>query len=473
MCKKILIILLVVMWSVPAIADMVVETAWVNRYTTESGMFTERAFSLALDISGNLYVTGGSEGTNHRLDWVTIKYAADGSELWFDRWEGTEDGHDCPYALQLDESGNVCVTGDTWGGTTYVDCATVKYDSAGNEIWARTYNAPLDSFDGACDIAIDGAGNVCVTGKSQGVRTGWDYLTIKYLPNGLPTWVRRYDAGGDEEARAVAADDYGNVYVTGSHGTIKYDSLGNQLWVREGSRKAIVLDEVGNVHVTGSWTTTKYDSEGNEFWTKELAGGTDLAVDADGNVYVTAGGPDYTTVKYYPNGDTAWVRRYVGPLQDQPYAITLDDSSNIYVTGTGFVEYCREDYVTVKYDPEGNHLWLQRYNGPGCRTDIPYAIAVAQSGHVFVTGRSHGAGTGDDFATIKYVQTDAWRGDANRNEAVDGGDIVFLINYLYKNGPTPDPFGAGDSNCDDGVNVDDVVYLVNYLFREGPEPACF
>ncbi|MGB2803709.1 MAG: M20/M25/M40 family metallo-hydrolase [Candidatus Zixiibacteriota bacterium] len=63
-------------------------------------------------------------------------------------------------------------------------------------------------------------------------------------------------------------------------------------------------------------------------------------------------------------------------------------------------------------------------------------------------------------------------GDVNEDLIIDVGDVVYLINYLYKNGPAPDPVEAGDVNCDDIVNVGDVVYLVSYLYKGGPPPGC-
>jgi hypothetical protein len=64
------------------------------------------------------------------------------------------------------------------------------------------------------------------------------------------------------------------------------------------------------------------------------------------------------------------------------------------------------------------------------------------------------------------------RGDANGDKTIDVGDIVYLINYLYKNGTIPDPLDAGDVNCDGTVDVGDVVYLINYLYKSGEPPSC-
>ena len=64
------------------------------------------------------------------------------------------------------------------------------------------------------------------------------------------------------------------------------------------------------------------------------------------------------------------------------------------------------------------------------------------------------------------------RGDATGNGVIDVGDIVYLINYLFKGGPAPNPLEAGDATCDGKVDVGDVVYLINYLFKTGPPPSC-
>lgn len=62
-------------------------------------------------------------------------------------------------------------------------------------------------------------------------------------------------------------------------------------------------------------------------------------------------------------------------------------------------------------------------------------------------------------------------GDCNDDGTVDVGDVVYLVNYLYKNGSAPDPVEAGDANGDETVDVGDVVYLINYLYKAGPTPG--
>ena len=131
--------------------------------------------------------------------------------------------------------------------------------------------------DMAIDIAVDTAGKIYVTGRSEGSGTGYDYVTIKYKQDGTEDWVRRFDnIEGIDEAAAIAIDSTG-VYVTGrSQGsgtsfdyyTIKYDSSGDRVWHAnynntDGADEAVAIavDEAGNVYITGksSGSGTKFD----------------------------------------------------------------------------------------------------------------------------------------------------------------------------------------------------------------------
>jgi rubredoxin len=81
----------------------------------------------------------------------------------------------------------------------------------------------------------------------------------------------------------------------------------------------------------------------------------------------------------------------------------------------------------------------------------------------------------EDFCnadTLSFMVGTSVRGDANSDGVVDPADVVYLINYLFRSGPAPDPLQAGDANCDGVVDPADVVYLINYLFRNGTPPGC-
>ena len=105
--------------------------------------------------------------------------------------------------------------------------------------------------------------------------------------------------------------------------------------------------------------------------------------------------------------------------------------------------------------------------------DTVFVDSTAQLGmtYYYVTTSSDFSGNesspSNEAAGIRYMT-----GDVNADGMTDVGDVVFLINYLFKSGPAPSPLPAGDATCDGNVDVGDVVYLINYLFKGGPPPSC-
>ena len=63
-------------------------------------------------------------------------------------------------------------------------------------------------------------------------------------------------------------------------------------------------------------------------------------------------------------------------------------------------------------------------------------------------------------------------GDANGDGMVNLGDAGYIINYIFADGPAPDPIESGDANCDGAVNLGDTGYIINYIFFDGPPPCC-
>ncbi len=377
---------------------------WVAGYHGPgNGLDHAHTDAIAVDAAGNVYVIGSSWGLGTEYDYVTIKYDTSGNQLWVRRYNGPGNDRDIPFALAIDVAGNAYVTGGSWGLGTAYDYATIKYDPDGNEVWVARYNGPANEFDGANAIALDQAGNVYVTGNSEGIGTGYDYATIKYDQEGNVVWVARYDgpANGLDVAWAVALDAPGNVYVTGESCTATHPVYG--------------------YCITSDIATIKYDPAGNQLWLAGYHGpgnGLDhsrtdsIAVDAAGNVYVIGSSwglgtdYDYVTIKYDTSGNQLWARRYNGPGngRDIPFALAIDVAGNAYMTGESWGLGTNYDYATIKYDPDGNEMWVVRYNGPANGPDGANAIALDQASNVYVTGNSEGIGTGYDYATIKYVQ---------------------------------------------------------------------
>jgi uncharacterized delta-60 repeat protein len=348
------------------------------------------ATAIAVDNSGNVYVTGESGIFNSdNYDYATIKYNSEGEEQWVARYDGPATDNDRATAVAVDDSGNVYVTGSSRGSGTDVDYATIKYDSFGQQQWVARYNGPGNGGDDPVAIAIDSSHNVYVTGFSFGGGTSQDYATIKYDSSGQQQWVARYNGPGNgfDEATAIAIDGSGDVYVTGGspgsggtaeYATIKYNAAGQEQWVARyngpgtGSNgaSAVGLDSAGNVYVTGSsfgsngtydYATIKYNAAGQEQWVSRYNGPGDLddfaiamIVNSSGDVYVTGeSSGDYATIKYNSSGQEQWVARYNGPANFDDYAtaIAVDRLGNVYVTGaTGQSDvYYDYDFATIKY----------------------------------------------------------------------------------------------------------------------------
>jgi hypothetical protein len=499
--------------SVPVLAEMIVDTAWVRRYTGPSNA-GDWGRTVAVCEPGIAYVTGSSYKSVTDPDYATIRYYPSGDTAWVRRYDGPAHTRDCGMDIAVDCPSAIYVTGYSIGNGTGDDYLTIRYDTLGNEVWVNRYNGPGNGFDVAWAVEIDASSNVYVTGKSEGSGTDFDYATVKYLSNGDSAWVRRYNGPGNDYdwAFVMAVDGFDNVYVTGrsydtatsdDYATIKYDAQGNELWVRRYNGPAdgwdeasgLTVDDFGNVYVTGGssgvgtgadFATIKYYPTGDTAWVRRYNGpgndedwASDVDVDDYGNVYVTGrshGGEtyfDYATVKYDSSGNELWVTRYSAPGAgwDGAAVIEVDGYGSVYVSGLSWVAATNTDYATVKYDSLGNEVWLIRYDGPVSGGDEGRDMKLDASGNVYVTGFSNGgAFVSYDYATIRYVQ--ALRGDVNSSGYIDAADVVYLITYLFRHTAPPSPLEAGDCNCDGEVGPGDVVYLLNYLFRGWPPPDC-
>ena len=125
-----------------------------------------------MDGAGNVYVTGWSGGLGHGFDYATIKYGPNGNQLWVARYNGPDNSHDEAASLAVDGAGNVYVTGFSGFPRMDFDYATIKYGPTGaSSGWPAT-TAPATCYDEAKSLAVDGAGNVYVTGSSDVSDTG-------------------------------------------------------------------------------------------------------------------------------------------------------------------------------------------------------------------------------------------------------------------------------------------------------------
>jgi uncharacterized delta-60 repeat protein len=457
---------------------------WVRKYNGP-GSASDAANDIAVDAAGNVYVTGNSDDSVTDADYCTIKYSPSGTVRWVRRYDGPGNSHDAGRAIATDSAGNVYVTGEDYGTWSQWDYCTIKYDSAGNQQWLQHYNCAVWS-DYAKDIAVDGAGNVFVTGTSVG-SMNYDYCTIKYSQTGSQRWVHRYDgpSNANDGANALALDATGSVCVAGASPgpdsvedfcVIKYDSAGVQQWIRRyngpgngaDGAASVGIDDSGGVYVCGSsvgsgsgpdYCTIAYSPDGTEQWVKRYEGNGNaddqaqaLVLDSEGNVCVAGSsrnavtGSDFCSIKYDPDGAEQWTHIYDSPgnAQDVVRAIAVGPDGSVLVTGSRDSGETEPDFCTVKYGPDGTEQWVRSYDGPGGSADVARAIVVDASGNVCVAGESYGLGSLSDFCTIKYSPTGVERWVRRYDGPQHGYDVANALALdaaanVYVIGASDDP----------------------------------
>jgi hypothetical protein len=386
-----------------------------------------QALKMAFDSGGNIYVLGVSANANTNTGYVAVKYAPNGNQVWAARYDSTNFPAATPAGFVLDTSNAVILTGNA---------VTLKDDANGNLLWTEPYNGTA--------ISVDPGQNVYITGVSG------TFTTMKLNPNGSNIWSETWTYGGQQNlSQAIAVDISSNVYVAGLEsrsisrsiyqdvGVLKYDVNGNQLWVNSIDQDLpvygpkvvglVVTDDysvyaefnfttgIGNV---SGYQTSKINPDGSTAWndynsTQNVTSlSSALTLDFQNNALVTGkyawsafSTSSYGTYKISTNGSYIWTNLYPvdASTASEGLAITTDSIGNVFVTGDSTnLSIGYGDIVTIKYDSNGNQLWLQRYDGPGHGNDAGNAIAVDNSGNVYVAGYETETNGFTSMILIKY-----------------------------------------------------------------------
>jgi acetyltransferase-like isoleucine patch superfamily enzyme len=391
-----------------------------------------QGFGIAVDLSGNSYVTGGLAG-----NVFVAKYDKTGNLVWAPSAGGV--GNGTGQGIAVDGSGNSYVTGQLGGSNLFV----AKYNSTGALEWTRSVAGTGNDCSAIAQpscltgkgIAVDGSGNSYVTGlfdgnpifglgvqlSSAGSR---DIFIAKYNSTGTLEWAKSAGGANSDLGFAIAVDASGNSYVTGTYsGTLNF------------APGVTPLTAVSGIDVF----VAKYDTNGMAEWATSMAGfgpeqGFGIAVDGSGNSYVT--GVDSDTpgetngtnfvARFDSNGSQVGTAAAVG-IGSGGFGIALDGSGNIYVTGN------RSDDIFVA--KLGTSPWIKSAGGSAAVNEIGFGIGVDRYGNSYVTGRFQGTAT--DPAIFG-------EGEPNETQLIStAGNHIFIAKFAG------DPDGDNVSNLFD------------------------
>lgn len=184
---------------------------WYQTYDSGSA---DSVSAMSLDGSNNVYAVGLTEsqsGSGKPQAYLTLKYNSLGSQQWTQTY-GVTSYYNSANAVKIDSSGNVYVTGASNGSSIVM--ATVKYNSSGSQQWANRFSGVAQSQGDA--LVLDANDNVYVGGMAYAnATTNDDYLLVRYSPSGSQIWQQTFDNGGIDILRDMSVDSARNVVATG------------------------------------------------------------------------------------------------------------------------------------------------------------------------------------------------------------------------------------------------------------------
>ncbi|MBN9350978.1 MAG: SBBP repeat-containing protein [Chitinophagaceae bacterium] len=295
---------------------------WVRTYNgADPGNGTNIPSSMVVDPTGNVYITGTSL-LNGQFDIATIKYSTTGVLLWIRRYAGALNSDDGGNDIALDANNNVYITGYTTETDDNINFITIKYSADGDQQWLRTYNGYEKYIDRALVMTIDGDNNVYVAGITHELATtqgNSDFLTIKYNTDGAQLWTSRYNGSLIEGPDDIVLDGNNNIYITGQAYPSKIVTFrlnsgdGSQSWVKEFTPRAgdflflftpkvsLAVDANANVFVCGG-VKPSVENENCDFITIKYS---QCAITCPDNITVNAASGTCSAVVTYPEATTS------------------------------------------------------------------------------------------------------------------------------------------------------------------------
>ncbi len=420
----------VVLCAAMAMAEEPYPIAWTAQIGTAGSDYGR---ALAADASGNIYLTGSTEGdfggpNAGHVDAFLAKLDASGNELWRRQMGTTRLDYGCSVAV--DASGHSYVSGYTdgsLGGPNIwaYDAFLIKLDTAGNELWSRQIGTTSSDYGQA--VAVDASGNAYVSGLTSGSLGGpnagqTDAFLTKFDASGTELWSQQIGSTSSDRSNAVAVDAAGNAYISGA-------TYGDVAGANEGLWDAFLA---------------KFSPSGAELWSQQIGTttydrGFSVAVDAVGNAYISgetegdlggtnAGGIDTFLVKFDTSGNELWRNQVGTSAYDNNRSVTVDAAGNAFISGwtggdIGGPNAGENDAFLTKFDASGAELWSQQVGSAS--GDHSYAITVDPSGNVFI-----GGGTDGDIGGSNAGAQDAFLVKLQGSEPIFDGSSAAFTNPL-------------------------------------------
>jgi hypothetical protein len=291
---------------------------WSKKYTS-AGSVTECYQTISSKLSSPIYAAGFTTKSNGERDMLLAKYDNAGNLQWTRTYNSAQSGNDTAIAVTTDANNNVCVV----GRSDSAKAITLKYDAAGNLLWANS--EPLYKTVGPGITTTPSGQVVIVCEKDSGY---YNFQTIIcYNASGQTQWTKRYNLSCCESPMKIRTTSHGTILVAIDYyqyiGVIELDTLGkeknNVVSVSgavnsDGGTRAMAIDNNVDVYVTGYFSL---GIGGSDIFTQKVcytpapvavSGNTSVCYGATGIMY---GVPTNTTVTNYnwtnPSGSTASV----------------------------------------------------------------------------------------------------------------------------------------------------------------------
>ncbi len=466
--------------------------------------------STTRDSLGNTIGFCNKYGTNGNLEWFSASTHGDMTSSNGIIWDSEQN--------RIYNCGSYYTTygGVGLAGAFVLDMFQANDSFLGEYFWPDP-NATkrLPNYAGAYNLCEDKKGKIYVTGfiggyLSYGVLNHNMLTTFKMdgadTLNGI-IWQSTYDSTNllEEEGQFIAVDPNNNAYVAGIRGDtlpnninfsllcVKYDSSGNIKWQRKyqnidtfhlTNSTGLAVSNSGSAYMSGNLPDPgayhndgiilKYTNQGKLAWEKRMsslmlhvqdAGCNGLSLDKSGNLFAagyieTDSGAYATLVKFDTSGNVLWMdtlhdEASNGALISNAIALTLDDTGNVYVTGTRGDNHTFQDIFTARYNSAGDKQWYIRYNDSILTYNSPTAIKLDKKGNVIVAGGHNGDTiSGEDILVLKYSQSMAKV--RVHNSAVNASLEQSSNVNLY-----PNPF-SDKLNCELTLSEASSVYMTFY-----------